>query len=386
VALALFTVVLFLMLALVRSGFGRVLVAIRENEERTRMLGYDTFSSRLAALVVSGTVCAAAGAAYGILFGYVGANFASVQYSILPLLWVLLGGGRHRQRLHLRLHAGGGHRPHPLGAVLPQGAAGHGARALAEVAAMSALPEMSPLLETRALSRDFGGLRAVDRVDFSVDPGEIRAIIGPNGAGKTTFVSLVCGRLAPSSGTIIFDGADITALPAHRRVRLGIAYTFQITSVYAQLSVFDNVALAVQRTLVDGRSQDPSRGRLRTGVTEALERVGLADRASLPAGQLAYGHQRLLEVAMGLALKPRLMILDEPTQGLGDGEIENFVALAREIAANATVLLIEHNMDVVMQLADRITVLEAGRVLAEGTPDAIRANEAVQRAYLGGGA
>jgi branched-chain amino acid transport system ATP-binding protein len=243
---------------------------------------------------------------------------------------------------------------------------------------MSALPEMSPLLETRALSRDFGGLRAVDRVDFSVDPGEIRAIIGPNGAGKTTFVSLVCGRLAPSSGTIIFDGADITALPAHRRVRLGIAYTFQITSVYAQLSVFDNVALAVQRTLVDGRSQDPSR--------EALERVGLADRASLPAGQLAYGHQRLLEVAMGLALKPRLMILDEPTQGLGDGEIENFVALAREIAANATVLLIEHNMDVVMQLADRITVLEAGRVLAEGTPDAIRANEAVQRAYLGGGA
>lgn len=247
---------------------------------------------------------------------------------------------------------------------------------------MSPLPEMSPLLETRALSRDFGGLRAVDRVDFSVDPGEIRAIIGPNGAGKTTFVSLVCGRLAPSSGTIIFDGADITALPAHRRVRLGIAYTFQITSVYAQLSVFDNVALAVQRTLADGRSQ----GRLRTGVTEALERVGLADRASLPAGQLAYGHQRLLEVAMGLALKPRLMILDEPTQGLGDGEIENFVALAREIAANATVLLIEHNMDVVMQLADRITVLEAGRVLAEGTPDAIRANEAVQRAYLGGGA
>jgi branched-chain amino acid transport system ATP-binding protein len=241
---------------------------------------------------------------------------------------------------------------------------------------------MSPLLETRALSRDFGGLRAVDRVDFSVDPGEIRAIIGPNGAGKTTFVSLVCGRLAPSSGTIIFDGADITALPAHRRVRLGIAYTFQITSVYAQLSVFDNVALAVQRTLADGRSK----GRLRTGVTEALERVGLADRASLPAGQLAYGHQRLLEVAMGLALKPRLMILDEPTQGLGDGEIENFVALAREIAANATVLLIEHNMDVVMQLADRITVLEAGRVLAEGTPDAIRANEAVQRAYLGGGA
>ncbi len=241
---------------------------------------------------------------------------------------------------------------------------------------------MTVLLETRGLSRNFGGLRAVDRVDFSLMQGEIRALIGPNGAGKTTFVSLVCGRLAPSAGTIVFDGADITSLPAHRRVRLGIAYTFQITSVFSNLSVFDNVALAVQRTLADGRAQ----GRLRAGVTEALERVGLADRAWLPAGQLAYGHQRLLEVAMGLALKPRLMVLDEPTQGLGDGEIEAFIALVREIAASATVLLIEHNMDVVMQLADRITVLEAGRVLAEGTPDAIRADEAVQRAYLGGSA
>ncbi|MET3790897.1 ABC transporter ATP-binding protein [Aquamicrobium terrae] len=241
---------------------------------------------------------------------------------------------------------------------------------------------MTVLLETRGLSRNFGGLRAVDCVDFSLMQGEIRALIGPNGAGKTTFVGLVCGRLAPSAGTIVFDGADITSLPAHRRVRLGIAYTFQITSVFSNLSVFDNVALAVQRTLADGRAQ----GRLRAGVTEALERVGLADRASLPAGQLAYGHQRLLEVAMGLALKPRLMVLDEPTQGLGDGEIEAFIALVREIAASATVLLIEHNMDVVMQLADRITVLEAGRVLAEGTPDAIRADEAVQRAYLGGSA
>ena len=241
---------------------------------------------------------------------------------------------------------------------------------------------VTPLIETRRLTRHFGGLKAVESVDFKLDEGEIRAIIGPNGAGKTTFVSLVCGRIEPSAGTIVFDGADITALPAHRRVRLGIAYTFQITSVYAQLSVFDNVALAVQRTLADGRSQ----GRLRAGVMEALERVGLADRAWLPAGQLAYGHQRLLEVAMGLALKPRLMVLDEPTQGLGDSEIENFIALAREIAASATVLLIEHNMDVVMQLAHRITVLEAGRVLAEGSPDVIRTDEAVQRAYLGGGA
>ena len=238
---------------------------------------------------------------------------------------------------------------------------------------------MTPLLTTKGLTRDFGGLRAVDTVDFSLMPGEIRAVIGPNGAGKTTFVSLVCGRIQPSSGTIVFDGADITDLPAHRRVRRGIAYTFQITSVFSNLTAYDNVALPVQRTLSDGRSK----GAIRAGVMEALERTGLADRAHVPAGQLAYGHQRLLEVAMGLALKPRLLILDEPTQGLADAEIEGFVGLVREIARGATVLVIEHNMPVVMELADRITVFNAGKILAEGTPEQIRQDAAVQDAYLG---
>ena len=229
-----------------------------------------------------------------------------------------------------------------------------------------------PLLTTRGLSRDFGGLRAVDKADFSLMPGEIRAIIGPNGAGKTTFVSLIWG-------SIDFAGTDISALPAYRRVRLGIAYTFQVTSVFANLSVYDNVALSVQRTLTDGRS----RGAVRTGAMKALEQVGLADRAGTLAGQLAYGHQRLLEVAMGLALQPRLLILDEPTQGLSDGEIESFVSLIREIARDATVLIIEHNMPVVMQLAHRITVFDAGRIIAEGDPAEIRANVQVQQAYLG---
>ena len=238
---------------------------------------------------------------------------------------------------------------------------------------------MSVLLATRGLSRSFGGLRAVDDVDFQLVQGEIRAVIGPNGAGKTTFVSLVSGRIEPSAGTIAFDGQDVTNLPAHTRVRRGIAYTFQITSVFANLSAFDNVALPVQRTLTDGRS----RGKLRAGVMSALERTGLAGRAHAAAGTLSYGHQRLLEVAMGLALKPKLLILDEPTQGLSDGEIENFIGLVREIARDATVLLIEHNMPVVMALADRITVFNAGRILAEGTPEQIRANAAVQEAYLG---
>jgi branched-chain amino acid transport system ATP-binding protein len=238
---------------------------------------------------------------------------------------------------------------------------------------------MTPLLTTSGLSRHFGGLHAVDGVDFTLMPGEIRAVIGPNGAGKTTFVSLLCGRIPPSSGRVVFDGADITRLPAYRRVRRGIAYTFQITSVFAKLSAYDNVALPVQRRLKDS----PSAVSLRSGVMEALERIGLADRAATPAGELAYGHQRLLEVAMGLALKPRLLILDEPTQGLSDGEIENFIALVREIARDATVLIIEHNMPVVMQLAGRITVFDAGRILAEGSPHEIRADRRVQEAYLG---
>ena len=241
---------------------------------------------------------------------------------------------------------------------------------------------MTPLIATQGLSRNFGGLKAVDNVDFALLPGEIRALIGPNGAGKTTFVSLVSGRLQPSSGTIAFDGRDITDLPAHRRVRLGIAYTFQITSVFARLTAYDNVALAVQRTLDDDKHRRGARA-FHRAVIATLERTGLGGRAGQLAATLSYGHQRLLEVAMGLALKPRLLILDEPTQGLSDSEIDNFVALVREIAGEATVLLIEHNMDCVMRLADRITVFEAGRILAEGTPEAIRANAAVQRAYLG---
>jgi branched-chain amino acid transport system ATP-binding protein len=245
---------------------------------------------------------------------------------------------------------------------------------------------ISPLLTTKNLSRSFGGLRAVHDVDFQLVPGEIRAIIGPNGAGKTTFVSLVCGRIEPSSGAVSFDGNDITHLPAHQRVRRGIAYTFQITSVFANLTAYENVALSVQRALID-RHQDRAPQRryaaLHRGVLEALERTGLAERRAALAGNLSYGHQRLLEIAMGLALKPRLLILDEPTQGLSDGEIAGFISLIRDIAAETTVLLIEHNMQVVMALADRITVFDAGRILAEGVPEEVRRNEDVQHAYLG---
>lgn len=248
---------------------------------------------------------------------------------------------------------------------------------------MGGVAAVTPLLTTTGLSRSFGGLKAVDGVDFELAAGEIRAIIGPNGAGKTTFVSLVCGRVTPSSGRITFDGEDISGMPAHSRVRAGIAYTFQITSIFSNLTAWDNVALSVQRNLIDCGKGRFSAADLDRGVMGALERVGLQDRAKMLAGNLAYGHQRLLEVAMGLALKPRLLILDEPTQGLSDGEIEGFIALVRDIARDGTVLLIEHNMPVVMALAERITVMNCGRILAEGTPDDIRGDKAVQQAYLG---
>ena len=239
------------------------------------------------------------------------------------------------------------------------------------------------LLETHGLTRRFGGLTAVDGVEFRLSEGEIRALIGPNGAGKTTFVSLLSGRIRPSEGRVIFAGEDVTRLPAHARVMRGIAYTFQITSVFGRMTLLDNVRLAVQRRMMRGwRGPDPKA--LDAEAMAVLDRVGLAGRAEELAANLAYGHQRLLEVAMGLGLRPRLLILDEPTQGLSDAEIADFTALVREIAAEATVLLIEHNMGVVMDLADRITVMERGQILAEGPPAAIRADAEVQRAYLGG--
>jgi len=226
------------------------------------------------------------------------------------------------------------------------------------------------LLETKSLTRIYGGLHAVDCVDFSLDSGEVHALIGPNGAGKSTFVGMVSGRIPASAGEVWFDGTNITSAPAHDRIRAGMAYTFQITAIYAKLSLAENVALALGK-------------RDKAAILAALDRVGLADRAGQIAGDLSYGHQRLLEIAMGVAQAPRLLILDEPTQGLAESEIAGFNALIKGLAGETTILLIEHNMNVVMALADRITVLEAGQVLASGTPNEIRTNVDVQNAYLG---
>ena len=246
--------------SIVRSAHGRVLVAIRENEERTKMLGYDTFANKLAAVVVSGTICAAAGAAYALLFGYVGSTFASVQYSILPLLWVLLGGAATTLGpligtlfMYYVVDVTSGYTSAYLlivGVALillvlffPKGILGTIRERWVEVAAMT------PLLTTKGLAATSAACSAVDDVDFAVMPGEIRAIIGPNGAGKTTFVSLICGRVAAVLRHDRLRRQRHHRPAAHQRVRRGIAYTFQITSVFANLTAYDNVALPVQRTL-----------------------------------------------------------------------------------------------------------------------------------------
>ena len=238
------------------------------------------------------------------------------------------------------------------------------------------------LLTTRQLNKEFGGLKAVDQVSFDLQKGEIHALIGPNGAGKTTFVSLLCGRLESDSGQILFEGQDITRIPAYQRVRMGIAYTFQITSIYPNLSVYENVAIAAQSNSDQSHSERATLS-VDDRIADALNCTGIKYLQDDIAGTIAYGHQRLVEVAMGLALNPTLLILDEPTQGLAESEIVAFCELIRTINQSTTILLIEHNMQVVMSLAENITVMNQGEILAQGAPEQIQTNPEVQAAYLG---
>jgi branched-chain amino acid transport system ATP-binding protein len=248
---------------------------------------------------------------------------------------------------------------------------------------------VTALLETRGLGRAFGALQAVAGVSLAVEPGEVRAIIGPNGAGKTTLFHLISGLLTPTSGRVLFRGDDVTALPAPARCRRGISRTFQITSIFPELSVLENVRIAVQLRsggnfrLVGGRATlEASEERART----SLDSLGLLDRAAEPGSTLPHGDQRLLEIAMAVAQEPALLLLDEPTQGLSPEDTVATVAVIRQVARRQklTILLVEHDMDVVFDLADRISVLHFGQLIAEGPPDQIRANADVQLAYLGG--
>jgi branched-chain amino acid transport system ATP-binding protein len=248
---------------------------------------------------------------------------------------------------------------------------------------------VTALLETRGLGRAFGALQAVAGVSLTVEPGEVRAIIGPNGAGKTTLFHLISGLLAPSAGRVLFRGDDVTALPAPARCRRGISRTFQITSIFPELSVLENVRIAVQ--LRSGGNFQLVGGRATLAASEerarvSLDSLGLLARAAEPASTLPHGDQRLLEIAMAVAQEPALLLLDEPTQGLSPEDTVATVAVVRQVARRQklTILLVEHDMDVVFDLADRISVLHFGQLIAEGTPDQIRANPDVQLAYLGG--
>jgi branched-chain amino acid transport system ATP-binding protein len=223
-------------------------------------------------------------------------------------------------------------------------------------------------------------------LDLAILPGEIHAVIGPNGAGKTTLIGQVAGEVRPDAGRITFAGRDVTSLPVHRRAALGLARSFQITSLLPGFSALDNVALAVQAHVGHSfRFWRPAQTltAVRQQAGAALHRVGLEARAGVLAAQLAHGEQRQLEIAMALATTPKLLLLDEPTAGLGPEESARMIALLRDLRGQYTVLLVEHDMDAVFTLADRITVLVAGRAIATGTADAIRANAEVRRAYLG---
>ncbi len=244
------------------------------------------------------------------------------------------------------------------------------------------------LLEVRGLTKVFGGLIATNRVDLDVLTGETHAVIGPNGAGKTTLIAQLAGERSPDAGTIRFGGRDVTALPAPARSRLGLARSFQITSVFREFSALDNVALAVQAHAGHSfRFWRPARREraLREPARAMLDAVGLGERADVVAGTLAHGEQRQLDIAMALATGPRLLLLDEPMAGMGPDESQRMVRFLGALKARHTMLLVEHDMDAVWALADRISVMLYGRLIATGTPEEIRANAEVRQAYLGEG-
>jgi branched-chain amino acid transport system ATP-binding protein len=243
-----------------------------------------------------------------------------------------------------------------------------------------------PLLRVKNLVRRFGGIVATDNLSLDITKGELHAIIGPNGAGKTTLISQLTGQLAPSAGTIHFAGRDITSLPAWRRSALGLARSFQITSLLPSFTAADNVALAAQAH--DGHSfyfwgDARKEKHLRDAALSALTRVGLERRADVVVSELSHGEQRELELAVALATRPQLLLLDEPMAGLGSTESARMVKLLQELRREVTIVLVEHDMNAVFALADRITVLVYGRVIASDLPAAIRSNEEVKRAYLG---
>ena len=241
-----------------------------------------------------------------------------------------------------------------------------------------------PILETRSLSKHFDALIAVDGVDYSVEAGELRSIIGPNGAGKTTFFNMIAGDLIPTSGQVIFDGRDVSEVPAHARSHLGIGRTYQITNIFPRLSVMENIRIAAQsrKTTFNMWSTVRRHRELIEKADKILERINMTEKRGEPAGALAHGEQRYLEIGIALATDPKLLLLDEPTAGMSPEETIQTGEFIKSLADPLTIVLVEHDMEVVLGISDKITVLHNGGFLAEGTAEEVRANAEVQRVYL----
>jgi len=243
----------------------------------------------------------------------------------------------------------------------------------------------APILEIRDLSVSFGGLRAVDNVSFSIARNHITTVIGPNGAGKSTLFNLISGALRPRNGQVLIEGVEYTAQPPYRLQAAGLARSFQITNLFFELSVAENLRLAAQVLEPLSMAWRPigSSRIARARVDELLHRFELTTKAQYPVGKLSHGEQRRLEVAVALACKPKILLLDEPTQGMSHGDTQETAALIKSLAVDVTVLLIEHDLELVMSLSDHVIVMHQGRKLAEGSPADVRSNPAVQTAYFG---
>ena len=245
---------------------------------------------------------------------------------------------------------------------------------------------MTEVLKTISLTKNFGGLAAVDNVSFKVEEGDLQSIIGPNGAGKSTFFKLISGEHKPTGGKIIFDGQDITALPQTAISHRGIAVAYQITNIFPMLTTMENIRIAAQSRLTTFNfwSLASSLEKVVDQTLDILEQIGLAEFRNEVVANLSHGHQKRLEIGIALATRPKLLLLDEPTAGLAPTETRQIIELIKKIAQNLTIILVEHKMKVIMEVSDKITVLHYGRLLAQGSPDEIRANQEVRRVYLGG--
>jgi ABC-type branched-subunit amino acid transport system ATPase component/ABC-type branched-subunit amino acid transport system permease subunit len=406
---------------LLHSPLGRVMRAVKANETRAAACGYDTRRIRLAAFAISGLFSGLAGALLTVVLEFVPIENIHWQMSGTVLIMALFGGTGtllgpfvgagvfiwmrdflSKYLEYWEVFVGGAFVLIVL--FLPDGIVGSLARLVTRRrpapigAAGDQLPEPQPLgragarprqgderlLESRGLTKTFGGLTAVNRVDFQVRTGELRSVIGPNGAGKTTFFNLLTGVLPPSDGRILFKGVDITGLPAHAISRLGIARSYQVTNIFGDLTVFENVRIAAQSRVTHYRfwGRPESLAAVNARAEEILQHLGLTGKRHALARELSHGEQRYLEIGIALATEPDFLLLDEPTAGMSPDETQRTAAFVRRLAGHVTIVVVEHDMEVVMGISDRITVLNYGEILAEGTPAEIRENPDVRRVYL----